>query len=121
VANAGRKRGLLQTSHQFHTVYQDGRRYQTPFFTAFVLPTKIGEVRTGITVTRKIGVAVVRNRCKRRLREVIRRCRESALRDLSCDLVLNVRPAAVEARFEQLEDSFSRMVSQFRETVGNRQ
>lgn len=42
-----------------------------------------GPARLGITVTRKIGGAVVRNRIKRAVRETFRRCRHSLADGLS--------------------------------------
>ncbi len=51
-----------------------GRRWHTPGFMLLALSRNDGDdpARVGITVTRKIGGAVVRNRLKRRLRSVIR-------------------------------------------------
>ncbi len=63
-----------------------GRRIVTRYFLVFQLERKdAGETRLGITVTRKVGHAVRRNRIKRLVREWFRK------RELdfgSCDLVL---------------------------------
>jgi len=39
-------------------------------------PNQLDVLRTGFTVTKKIGCAVVRNRTRRRLRELVRTCPE---------------------------------------------
>lgn len=58
-------------------------------------------VRLGITVTRKVGGAVVRNKIRRRLREILR-C-WSKLRTLpSLDIVIHVKPSAPAASFSAL-------------------
>jgi ribonuclease P protein component len=88
-------------------------------FTIFGLPNSAGTCRLGITVTRKVGGAVRRNRIKRRLRDVFRRNRLRLAPDL--DLVVNAHAtidvsdaAAIEAEFLK---TFGRLV---REVEGRR-
>ncbi|WP_371136518.1 ribonuclease P protein component [Novosphingobium sp.] len=49
-----------------------GLRVARPGFVLLARPNDAGAMRFGITVTKKIGNAVVRNRMKRRLRALIR-------------------------------------------------
>lgn len=69
----------------------------------FALPRAGGErsCRLGITATRKLGGAVVRTRCKRRLREVYRRHPET-LDGVALDLVVNARRGCLDASWEDL-------------------
>lgn len=59
------------------------------------------QTRLGITVTRKVGNAVRRNRIKRVMREAFRRNRESLQPPL--DLVVNIRPSLGEVTYDGLE------------------
>jgi len=64
-----------------------------------------GPIRVGFTVSRKVGNAVVRNRVRRRLREVVRLARRtdtSAQMQRGTDYVLIGRRAALEAAFDRL-------------------
>jgi len=103
---------VLRTSQQFRRVYDQGRKFHTPFYTAFFLRTDSQEQRCGITVTRKIGGAVVRNRCKRRVREVIRlfysEAHEGQIPDFGFDLVINVKSAIIGAGFTELQEAFAK-------------
>src|SRR5262245_22811364 len=101
----------LRNSRQYRRVYERGHRIHTPFFSAFFLRNDACERRYGITVTRKIGGAVVRNRCKRRLREIVRKYELCPSYPDGFDLVLNVKPELAEADFKQLQESFARMMS----------
>jgi len=103
----------LRNSRQFRRVYDQGARFHTPFFSAFFLRNDVGEQRYGITVTRRIGGAVARNRCKRRLRVVVRNYEPGASCTDGFDLVLNVKAGLVEADFKQLQESFSQVISRF--------
>src|SRR5215470_8171566 len=110
---ASLKPQTLRNSRQFRRVYDQGARFHTPFFSAFFLRNDVGEQRYGITVTRRIGGAVARNRCKRRLREVVRNYEPGASCTEGFDLVLNVKAGLVEADFKQLQESFSQVISRF--------
>ncbi len=57
--------------------------------------------RVGFTITRKIGNAVVRNRIRRRFREVLRGLDPGLLR-AGHDYVMVARPGAIEQPFAEL-------------------
>lgn len=71
-----------------------------------MLPNTVGKPRLGLSVSKKVGTAVKRNRVRRRLKEIFR----SSLAGLpgELDLVISARPAAVGASFEELSEEFSR-------------
>jgi len=70
----------------FLTSTREGKRRATRFFIAFVFDRRDGRAsRLGVTVTRKVGGAVARNRIKRLAREWFRGRRDEFG---SCDLVL---------------------------------
>lgn len=94
-----RKKRLAKRREFLH-VYDTGRklfsRYCVVFFAANDLPYS----RVGVTATKKLGKANVRNRLKRWTREVYRRQREPLGLDQSAvDVVINVKPNAAAADF----------------------
>jgi ribonuclease P protein component len=66
----------------YQAVYDRGLRLSGSFMTVFFLPNRLGRPRLGIAATRKIGPAVVRNRAKRRVREMFRRERPAGADDI---------------------------------------
>jgi ribonuclease P protein component len=66
--------------------------------------------RFGVTASRRIGGAVVRSRCKRRLRELYRQHRHLAV-VASFDIVANARRGCARASWEELEKDFRRCLS----------
>src|SRR5262245_1082510 len=71
----------------------------------------IGPARVGFTVSRKVGNAVVRNRVRRRLREVVRLAPGVQMQP-GTDYVLIGRSAALEAAFDRLAGDFAGALDQ---------
>ena len=63
--------------------------------------------RVGVTVSKKLGHAVVRNRTRRRLREVYRLNEQKFAP--GWDIVVVARSRSVEAPFEKLTESYLRL------------
>jgi ribonuclease P protein component len=70
-----RRGDRLKKRYEFRQAQLSGRRIHTAHFLIVVLPNALQNTRLGITVTKKVGTAVQRNRIKRVVREVFRRNR----------------------------------------------
>jgi ribonuclease P protein component len=87
-----------------------GQRVSSRSFLVFGFPNAVGHARLGITVTRKIGTAVRRNRIKRLIREVFRRNRHRI--GTALDLVVNAKAGIHERTYAELEAEFVSKVEQ---------
>ncbi len=82
----------LRKRPQYLEMARRGRRIHTRHFLLQVLPAVLSHGRLGVTVTRKVGGAVVRNHIKRRVREAFRT--SAALRGAGLDLVVIAKSGA---------------------------
>ena len=99
-------RGTLKKNSDFRRLYAKGKSAVTPFLVLYARPNRLGENRLGYTVSAKLGHAVVRNRVRRRLREIYR-LNAPGLRQ-GYDLVVVARGRAVGASYRALEAAFLR-------------
>ena len=62
----------VKENYEFRRIYAKGRSGVSPYLVVYVRPNRRGRNRLGVTVSTKLGHAVVRNRVRRRIREIYR-------------------------------------------------
>ena len=93
----------------FRAVYDAGLKVHSERFVLFAKPNTLGHHRLGLTVSRKIGGAVVRNRVKRLFREIFRK--SAAEIPPTFDLVINAKRGCGSAGLLQLREEYERVLS----------
>lgn len=114
---ARRRRRRLSRSGEFERVYREGRSHASRHLVVYAFPRAgddDGEARLGVSVGRKLGGAVERNRMKRLLREAFWKTADT-LRD-GHDFVIVARPAAGELAREggeaAIEEALRRVLAE---------
>ena len=96
----------LTRSEDFDRVHRQGNSWAASILVLRAAPNNRDDSRFGMSVSKKVGNAVTRNRIKRRLREIINML---PLRP-GWDLVIIVRPAAAALGFAQFKDCLERLL-----------
>ena len=108
----------LRKPGEFRRVYDQGVRYPSTYFVAFCLrhsPVEPDSVsretgpRFGITIPRAVGKAVIRNKIRRRLRELLRARLDRV--SPNCDIVFNPRRSALLADFAVLAREMDKVLA----------
>jgi len=63
----------IRRKKDFSSLYKNGSRLRGRYFDLVYRPSQSGASRLAVVVSRKVGSAVIRNRIKRRIRDVFRR------------------------------------------------
>ena len=93
----------LKYNHIFQRLYRTNGQ-ANGHLVLYARKNRTGTNRVGITVSKKLGKAHIRNRIRRRVREVYR-LNEAAFRP-GWDIVVVVRGKAIDASFAQLTESY---------------
>ena len=97
----------LKENYEFRRLYQKGASAVSGCMVVYCRRNKLGHNRLGVTVSVKLGHAVVRNRARRRLREVYR-LNSGALKQ-GYDMILVARGKTLSAGWRELNDTFLRL------------
>ena len=93
---------------EFDAVYRTGKRRSSSYFTVFFRANQLTESRFGFSIKKALGSAVVRNRIRRRVREIVRLHREEL--PAGWDIVIHPKSSVVKAPFAALEADFLRLL-----------
>ena len=97
----------LKENHLFRRAYNRGKTAADSRLALYVRGNGRKENRLGLTVSTKVGCAVVRNRVRRRLREVYRLHEDQVLGGR--DVVVVARVRAASSDYHQMEKSFLKL------------
>ena len=93
----------LKKNHEFRRLYNKGKSAASQYIVIYVRKNNSIGNRLGITVSKKIGSAVQRNRVRRRLKEIYRLC-ETDLKP-GYDIVIVARVSSRFIKYSELETS----------------
>lgn len=91
----------LKKNYEFRRLYAKGKSAVTHYLVVYARQARRSQRRVGFTVSNKLGKAVVRNRVRRRLREIYRLHEAEFVP--GAELVVVARSRAVGAQYRQLE------------------
>jgi ribonuclease P protein component len=97
----------LTKPEQYSLVYEQGSSWASELMVMKALPNQLSRSRYGFSVGKRLGGAVVRNRVKRRMREIMRALPLEA----GWDIVFIARPKAAAADFAVLEKTVRGLLS----------
>ena len=98
----------LKKYHEFRRLYNKGKSAVSPYFAVYCRKTGRPENRLGITTGLKLGNAVMRNRARRRIRELYRTHEGELLP--GCDIVIVARTRVIYGRYSELDRVFKQMI-----------
>ena len=93
----------LKLNHIFRRLYSTSGQANS-YLVLYARKNRTGTNRVGITVSKKLGHAVVRNRVRRRLREVYR-LNESSFQP-GWDIVVVARSRCISASFQEIVNAY---------------
>ena len=93
---------------EFDAVYRAGKRRSSSHFTVFFRANQMPQSRFGFSIKKALGGAVVRNRMRRRMREIVR-CHRQEI-PAGWDIVVHPKKSVETAEYLALTKDFLRLM-----------
>jgi ribonuclease P protein component len=98
----------VRQNSRFQEIRRQGKSYKNRYLVLCALENDLDYSRFGFSVSTRIGNAVVRNRIKRRLREIVRLHMEEI--ELGWDIVFIARQLTRNATYQELDAACARLL-----------
>ena len=98
----------LKKRYQFNYVYKSGEHFSGEHMILYVVASKTKSIKVGLAVTKKVGKAVIRNRVRRQLREIIKK--QVPTLKQSYNIIVVARDNITSASFDVLSNEFSKLI-----------
>lgn len=98
----------LKKRYQFNYVYKSGEHYSSEHIVLYVVSSKTKSIKVGFAVTKKVGHAVVRNKIRRRLREIVK-IQLPKLKQ-NYNIIVVAKDNVSEAGFDKLASEFNKLL-----------
>lgn len=103
------KRFRIRKNMEFKDIYKHGKNYWNRNLILYVKKNDLNETRVGYTITKKIGNAVVRNKLRRRMKEIYRLNFHNIKEGY--DLVFIAKRSLKDISYKELEGSMKHIMS----------
>lgn len=102
------KRFRLRKNMEFKKVYNGGKNFWNRNLVLYIKKNNLEEPRLGITITKKVGNAVVRNKIRRRIKEIYRLNLHRIKGGY--DLIIIPKKNVVDISFKDLESALNHIL-----------
>ena len=103
-----KKKYIVKEHVDFTNIINKGRYYKSNYFVIYTLKNELEYYRFGISVGKRIGNAVARNKVKRQMRMIIDNYKKNYQNGM--DYIIIIRNGYIKADFLEIKNSFENII-----------
>ena len=99
----------LKKDCDFRKVYKHGKSFANRYLVMYILENKSDSSRIGISVSKKVGNAITRNKIRRRIKEAYRLNIDENVKN-GYDIIFIARVSCNEAEYKDIDNAINHLV-----------
>ena len=104
-----KKNNIVRKKYEFDNIIKTGSCIKNSYYIIFYKGNNLDKYRFGISVGKKLGNAVLRNKYKRKIRNIIDNNKKYYQK--SFDYIIIMRKSSIDSKFELLEEKFVSLIN----------
>ncbi|MBQ7105343.1 MAG: ribonuclease P protein component [Bacilli bacterium] len=104
-----KKKFIVKEHVDFTNIIQKGKYYKSKYFIIYIKKNDLEHYRFGISVGKKVGNAVIRNKVKRQMRMIIDNYKKNY--QIGMDYIIIIRSNYVEGAFLDIKNAFEDIIN----------
>ena len=109
-----KKINIVKKKYEFENIIKTGKSFKNKYYVVFYKDNNLDKYRFGISVGKKIGNAVCRNKYKRKIRNIIDANKKYYQKNK--DYIIIIRKPCIGVDFNTLEKEFLKLIEYLKET-----
>lgn len=106
---------IVKSTREFEKIIKNGQLNKNRNYVIYSIENNLPYDRYGISVGKRIGNAVNRNKYKRKVRQIIDNCKKNYVKNR--DYIIILRESAKNCTYQELETSFSSLINNIRKDL----
>lgn len=112
-----KKKNIVKENRDFAKIINNGKKYWNDAYSIYCYKNDCGKYRFGISVSKKIGNAVTRNKIKRQIRMIVDKYKNVYSNDK--DYIIIVRRNYINLSFLEADDKYIELINKISHTKEN--
>lgn len=104
-----KKKDIVQKNSDFNNIIENNKKFYNKYYSIYYKDNNLNTVRFGISVGKKVGNAVIRNKIKRQLKNIIDKNKN--LFKNNTDYIIIVRRSILYCNFDEKEQYLKELLS----------
>lgn len=98
-----KKINILRKNEDFGNIIENNKSYKSNYYTIFLVPTTNNNYRFGISIGKKVGNAVIRNKIKRQIKNILDIYKDQIKPNYDCIII--VKSNIIDLSYFQIKES----------------